>query len=63
MRTEIFSIAFFAWTGFFVCLGLKLANIIHWTWWFVCSPVWGTSLACVFVFIIIFWIEKQAKSK
>lgn len=62
MYCEIFSILFFALISFSVFLGLKLTGTIQWSWWFICSPIWGTSLACVFVFILVFWIEKQAKN-
>lgn len=25
---------------FFGFLALKLSNIINWSWWWVCSPLW-----------------------
>ena len=28
-------------------LGLKLARVIHWPWWAVLSPSWGTVAALI----------------
>lgn len=32
-------------------VGLKLANVIDWSWWWVTAPFWG---GFVFVFVIAF---------
>jgi hypothetical protein len=34
-------------------IGLKLGNVIHWSWWWVLSPIW-ISLLIVITFLIIF---------
>ena len=61
MGLEIFSIIFFSLTGFFICVGLKLTNHLSWSWWFVTVPIWGTFLACVLIFILIMYIEREGK--
>lgn len=40
-------------------IGLKLANVINWSWWWVLSPIWIPVTFGVFVLIfcaIIFYI-------
>ena len=42
-------------------IGLKLAHIIDWSWWWVLSPIW-ISAAIVFVFLAIIgivWLVKR----
>jgi fatty acid desaturase len=34
-------------------IGLKLGNVINWSWWWVLSPIW-ISLLIVITFLIIF---------
>ena len=36
-------------------VGLKLTNVIAWSWWWVLSPFW-IPLALIIVFLIIFGI-------
>lgn len=39
-----------------IFITLKLCNIIHWSWWWVLSPLWlgaiFTILLCVILFIL-----------
>jgi hypothetical protein len=46
-------------------IGLKLCNVIDWSWWWVTAPFWGPFVV-VMVFIIIYgiylWVE-YARSK
>ena len=48
---------------------LKLCNVIHWSWWFVISPIWITAAFVILMFIIlsIIWFimnkSKQEKYK
>ena len=44
--------------GFFTLLGLlfiglKLANVITWSWWLVTLPIWGGA-ALILIFLLIF---------
>lgn len=45
-------------------IGLKLAGIIDWSWWWVMAPMWGT-MALVVVVLAIFvfgcWIVSLFK--
>lgn len=45
-----------------VFITLKLLNIITWSWWWVLSPIWITSILAVvglaLVFIIIAYMNK-----
>jgi len=36
-----------------VFIGLKLANIITWSWWWVLSPLWISFLLGVVILIIV----------
>lgn len=38
-------------TGVFV--GLKLAGVIDWSWWWVLSPTWITALVLGAIFVIV----------
>ena len=46
--------------GFFTLLGLlfiglKLGNVITWSWWWVTLPLWGgAALILIFLLIILF---------
>ena len=44
--------------GFFTLLGLlfiglKLTNVITWSWWLVTLPIWGGA-ALILIFLLIF---------
>jgi len=30
-------------------IALKLTNVIHWSWWWVLSPMWITVLILIFI--------------
>jgi fatty acid desaturase len=41
-------------------IGLKLANIIEWSWWWALSPIWISGLAVcavLLVVLIIVWAK------
>ena len=46
--------------GFFTLLGLlfiglKLGNVITWSWWWVTLPIWGeTAILLIFLLIVLF---------
>ena len=33
-------------------IGLKLTNVISWSWWWVLSPIWIAALLAAILFII-----------
>ena len=38
-------------------IGLKLADVIDWSWWWVLSPLWiGFAIIAVIIVIAILWI-------
>jgi hypothetical protein len=39
-------------------IGLKLTNIIQWSWWWVLSPIWISFSIVIVIFIIILLIIK-----
>ena len=44
--------------GFFGLLGivfivLKLTGFIDWEWWIVLSPIWGSVLLVIIVFVVL----------
>ena len=45
-------------------IGLKLANVIMWSWWWVTAPLWGgfiLSFLVAFIFIIIkLWAQLKS---
>ena len=46
-------------TGFLslLCLlfiGLKLGNVITWSWWWVFAPLWGQVVLALVFFLIVF---------
>lgn len=52
--------------GFFTLLGvlfvgLKLANIIDWSWWWVLAPLWGPLLFVLLFFAIVLVIPTTRK--
>ena len=34
-------------------IGLKLGNVIHWSWWWVLSPIWISLSLAVFILLIV----------
>jgi len=34
-------------------IGLKLGNVIHWSWWWVLSPIWISLSIVVFILLIV----------
>lgn len=42
---------------------LKLANIIHWSWVWILSPIWITSVFCTIIFAIILIVGRIKKGK
>ena len=47
--------------GFFGLLGiafivLKLTGYINWSWWIVLSPIWGSILVGLLIFLVIMFI-------
>jgi len=34
-------------------IGLKLADKIDWSWWWVLSPVWGPFVLCVVAVLVV----------
>ena len=53
--------------GFFGLLGiafivLKLTGYINWSWWIVLSPIWGSILVGLLIFLVIlFAIYRNTK--
>lgn len=48
---------------FLVFLVLKLTGTIHWSWWWITAPLWGSlTLACGYYAVaalLAYWIEKN----
>jgi len=45
-------------------IGLKLAHVINWSWWWVLSPIWISLLILLFILLviaIIFLISELSK--
>jgi hypothetical protein len=45
-------------------IGLKLCNVIQWSWWWVLSPIWISLLILLFILLviaIIFLISELSK--
>lgn len=34
-------------------IGLKLANVIDWSWWWILSPMWISGLLAIIVLIVM----------
>jgi len=34
-------------------IGLKLGNVITWSWWWVLSPIWITILAAIAIVVLV----------
>ena len=42
---------------------LKLTNVISWTWVWVLSPLWiSTVVSIIIIGLVIFWVEEQMKT-
>jgi hypothetical protein len=54
-KTTSGGIGFFG-AMFLLFLGLKLTNVIDWSWWWVTSPLWLPTALILGVFGIIFLI-------
>jgi len=39
---------------FLLFLGLKLTNLISWSWWWVTAPLWGGLALAMFVLLLVF---------
>lgn len=39
-------------------IGLKLCNVISWSWWWVLSPIWILTLVTLVLLGILFLIRK-----
>ncbi len=44
-------------------IGLKLGNVIDWSWWWVFSPLWISWLIIIFAFIVVFMLSKNIVQK
>lgn len=44
-------------------IGLKLAKIINWSWWWVFSPVWIPASLVIIMIVIIIVIDAIKKTK
>lgn len=47
--------------GFFGLLGvafivLKLTGYINWSWWIVLSPIWGSILVGLLIFLVMMFV-------
>ena len=47
--------------GFFGLLGivfivLKLTGYINWSWWIVFSPIWGSILVGILIFLVVSFV-------
>jgi len=38
-----------------VFIGLKLANVIDWSWWLVLAPLWFEIIILIIVVIVLLW--------
>ena len=41
---------------FLLFLGLKLTNVIAWSWWFVTMPLWAPVLVVLFLVFVMWFI-------
>lgn len=47
-------------------IGLKLANYINWSWWWILSPVWISIIfliVVVFFAVLILWLKEKDYGK
>ena len=38
-------------------IGLKLTNVINWSWWWVLSPIWIVAIVVIFLIILMAIVE------
>ena len=38
---------------FLLLLGLKLANIINWSWWWITAPIWASASLVIIVCLVV----------
>lgn len=38
-------------------VGLKLLDLITWSWWLVLAPLWGYILLVVLVLTLVIWVR------
>jgi hypothetical protein len=43
-------------------VGLKLTNVITWSWWWVLSPIWISLSLVLFILAIVFTVAIIAES-
>lgn len=52
---------------FLLFLGLKLGNVIDWSWWWVFAPLWAPVsvfvLCAVSIGTVVIWQDMQKKAK
>lgn len=48
---------------FVVFLTLKLTGNIDWSWWWVTSPLWGSFLFFIAIFVIVICIDRFLESR
>jgi hypothetical protein len=46
---------------FVLFIVLKLSKVIHWSWWLVTLPVWGSIALAVIAFVVYFWLRIRAQ--
>lgn len=51
-RTTTGGVGFFGLLGI-VFIVLKLTGFIDWEWWIVLSPIWGSALLAIIVFVVL----------
>ena len=51
-RTTTGGVGFFGLLGI-VFIVLKLTGFIDWEWWIVLSPIWGSALLVIIVFVVL----------
>jgi len=64
MATSSSSSGGIGFTGLLTVLfvGLKLTGYIHWSWWWVLSPLWiGASISIVFILGIIWLLHRDSR--
>lgn len=42
-------------------IALKLCKVIDWSWWWVLSPIWISTILCVVLIITILILKKFGK--
>jgi predicted small integral membrane protein len=45
-------------------VGLKLTGYIHWSWWWVLSPLWiGAGISIVFILGVLWLLNRDSKPR